>query len=107
MSPLDQGVDFTRVVFGQHAVHVPAWMVVQDEGHGAVSFVGASRFDPKPGYPTHPLRFESDRTHQLVIGEVIVRPHRVTASDKRQGSGLSGLATDPFTDLADAERIIG
>jgi hypothetical protein len=99
MTALD--ADYTRVLFGQHAVHVPAWLVVQDQGDGLVSFVGASR-----GAGPHPLRFGSTEVHQLVVGEIIVRPHHVTHSSARAGSGLAGLVTDPYTDLADAERII-
>jgi hypothetical protein len=93
--------DYTRVMFGQHAVHVPAWLVVQDQGDGLVSFVGSSN-----GAGPHPLRFGSSETHQLIVGEVIVRPHRVTHSSARKGSGLAGLVTDPFHGLADAKRII-
>lgn len=95
-------VDYTRVMFGQHAIHVRAWLVVQDAGHGLVSFVGASC-----SVGPHPLRYGSEHTHQLVVGEIIVRPHRVTASSERKGHGLANLVTDPFTDLADAERILG
>lgn len=100
-------MDYTKVMFGQHAVHVPAWLVVQDSGDGIVSFVGGSKVGVEQfAAGLHPLRFGSAKTHQLVIGEVIIRPHRVTASDERRGSGLAGLATDPFTSLADAEPIL-
>lgn len=95
------GGDYTRVLFGQHAVHVPAWLVVQDAGDGIVSFIGGSGSDTP-----HPLRFGSAKVHQLVVGELVVRPHRVTHSNDRAGSGLVSFARDPFTDLADAERII-
>jgi hypothetical protein len=100
-------MDYTRVLFGEHAVHVPAWLVVQDGGDGLVSFVGASRAGVESlAAGLHPLRYGSSKEHQLIVGEIVVRPHRVTASDARRGSGLAGLATDPFTDLADAERIV-
>jgi hypothetical protein len=104
---MDTNVDYTKVMFGQHAVHVPAWLVVQDGGEGLVSFIGGSKVGVESfAAGLHPLRFGSAKTHQLVIGEIIVRPHRVTTSDDRRGSGLAGLATDPFTGLADAEQIL-
>lgn len=94
-------LNYAQVLFGQHAVHVPAWLVVQHSGDGLVSFVGASRVaDP------HPLRYGSECVHQLIIGELLVRPHRVTASDACIGSGLSHLAADPFP-LMDGELLVG
>lgn len=87
---LYDGVDMTRVMFGENARHVPAWMYVQDLGEGAVSFVGASRV-PEPG--PHPLRYSSRRAHQFIVGELVVRPHIIVATDELRGSGLSSLAT--------------
>jgi hypothetical protein len=82
-------MDYARVLYGQNARHVPAWLYVQDAGDGLVSFVGASRVDDA----AHPLRYGSDRTHQLIVGEVIVRPHLVVATDALKGTGLAGLMT--------------
>ncbi len=76
-------------MFGVNATHVPAWMFIQEQGDGLVSFVGASRVPPGQ---RHPLRYGSDRTHQLVIGEIVVRPHTVHATDDCRGAGLAGLA---------------
>jgi hypothetical protein len=53
MSGLYGDVDMTRVMFGQHAVHVPAWLIVQDQGEGLVTFVGSSRLP----VTNHPLRY--------------------------------------------------
>lgn len=80
-------IDYTRVMFGRHAVHVPAWLYVQDAGAGTVSFVGSSRL---PG-AAHPMRYGSERTHQFVLGELIVRPHLVVATDVYTGDGLTSL----------------
>lgn len=95
-------MDYAKIMYGENAVHVPAWMVIQDAGDGLVSFVGASRV-PEP----HPMRFGSERVHQLMVGELVVRPQMVTHSNARVGSGLSALASDPFSGLADAELLIG
>lgn len=82
-----------RIMFGENARHVPMWMYVQDQGRqdgqGIISFTGASRV----GADIHPLRYGSERTHQFVLGEIIVRPHLVIATDTLRGTGLAGLAT--------------
>ena len=80
--------DYVQIMFGQNARHVPAWMYVQDMGGGTVAFVGASRTDAH-----NPLRYGSERAHQFIAGEMIVRPHIVVATDALQGSGLAALAT--------------
>lgn len=93
-------VDYSKVLFGANAVHVPAWMYVQHQGDGMVSFTGASRL---PSAPEHPLRYGSQRTHQFVLGEIVVRPHLVVATDALRGSGLAYLATSDH----DFERMVG
>lgn len=78
--------DYTKMIFGQHAVRVPGWLKVQNQGDGVVSFVGSSK--------NNALRFGSKRVHQLVIGELIIRPQLVVATDIFAGHGLGMLATD-------------
>jgi hypothetical protein len=99
-------MDYITALLGQHARHVPAWLYVQRQDTGIVSFVGASRTDS----PVHPLRYGSDRTHQFIIGEIIVRPHLVIATDILRGDGLGALATadhDITQMLRNGEPIIG
>jgi hypothetical protein len=94
-----------RLMFGENARRVPAWMYVQNQGDGVVSFVGSSRVDEA----AHPLRYGSDRAHQFFLGELIVRPHLVIATDAFQGAGLGSLATNShdFTEMLRAgERLI-
>lgn len=101
MSDLSMGADFGKVLFGQHAVHVPMWMWVQDagtdNGDAFVTFVGASKVRGL----AHPLRFGSQRTHQLVVGELLIRPHKAVATDEYRGHGISGLALLGSTVLPD------
>ncbi|MFF9076315.1 hypothetical protein ACF1A9_29085 [Streptomyces sp. NPDC014872] len=78
-----------------HARHVPAWMYVQRVGDGTISFVGSSRVST----PAHPLHYGSTRTHQLVVGELIVRPHFVVGTDALRGKGLGGIAAQGSHDL--------
>lgn len=76
---------YMKAMYGCNALHIPAWFVVQDQGPGTVAIVGASRDTS--------VRYKSEKTHQLIIGELIVRPHLVVESDHLAGAGLSGLLT--------------
>jgi hypothetical protein len=82
-------VNYARLIFGANARHVPAWLYVQDAGNGCVTFAGSSRTTEDP----HPLRYGSRRTHQFIVGELIVRPHRIITTDTHVGEGLIGLLT--------------
>lgn len=101
-------MDYAKVLFGENAVHVPAWMWVQPAGDGLVSFAGASRI-PDLG-AAHPLRYGSERVHQLIVGEVVVRPHLIVATDVHRGSGLAALVSSTRIDrealLADGEVVL-
>lgn len=109
-------MDYTQLMYGQHARHVPCWLYVQEQGEdrdrakSCVSIVGASEVGWDQHLAgVHPLRFGSVRTHQLIVGEIVVRPHLVVATDALRGSGLAGLAQghhDIERMLADGERII-
>ena len=79
----------TRAMFGQYAVRVPMWMVVQDCAGGKVSFIGATQ-DQR-------LRYGATEIHQLILGELIVRPHIIVASNKYAGTGMSGLLKQNHT----------
>lgn len=82
------GIDMASVMFGEGARRVGRMhMWVQGAGDTAVSFVGASRIGL-------PLKFGSDRTHTVIVGEVIVIPRVVIGTDCRRGHGLGGLITD-------------
>jgi hypothetical protein len=41
----------------------------------------------------HPLFFGSKKTHVLILGDLVLRPHLVLATDGLTGVGLAGLAT--------------
>ena len=78
----------TKVLYGVDARHVPAWLYVQNQGPGLVSFVEASAV-----MPSHPLRYGTDYAHVFMVGEVVVRPHIAIGTDALTGTGLAGLAT--------------
>lgn len=81
---------YIRAMFGDNAVHFGFNFVIQDAGLGSVSLVAVSRTGD--GSP-HPLRFGSEQTHQLVVGDAVIRPRYVVESNKWRGVGLAGLIT--------------
>ena len=85
----------TKVMFGAHAQHVPAWLYVQRQSNGTVLFVGASR--------STDLTWGGTMTHQFMLGELIARPHFVVESNCFSGHGVSGLTRANHLDFVDAD----
>ncbi len=86
---------FTKAMFGQHAIHIPVNIIVQDmssQGDGNITAVLQSSAG-------RPLMFGGKMTHQLIMGDMVLRPHLVVESDAFRGHGLSGLARDGFVDV--------
>lgn len=92
-------MDYVKAILGNNAVHVPAWLYVQNQGSGLVTFIGSSRTE----HTVHPLRYGSERTHQLIVGEIVIRPHSVIATDALEGEGLASLVTNGH----DIDRMLG
>lgn len=96
-------MDMARVMYGEHARHIPAWMYVQDQGPGVVGLVGASRVPSG----NHPLTYGGGHyqgaaeghsntgkhyyAHHFIVGEIIVRPHIVIGTNALTGMGAGGL----------------
>ena len=78
--------DFTKVMYGQNAIHIPAWMVIQNQEEGGVIIAGASK-STKPMYG-------SGKTHVLILGEIIIRPHYAVGSNDFEGQGAAGFWTN-------------
>lgn len=85
LSGLYGGMNMAKVMYGQDAIHIPFWMVGQNK-RTVVPFAGGTR--------SLDLLFGSQKTHVLVVGEIIVRPHIVVASDDFVGRGIGGFWTD-------------
>ena len=79
-------LNYTKVMYGQNAVHIPAWMVLQNQQESGILIAGASR-SPDPLYGT-------EKAHVFILGEIIIRPHFVVASDDFKGRGAGGFWTD-------------
>jgi len=79
------GEAFIRMMFGCYAIHVPLNIIVQDMGD-KVSLCIAQ-------VPGKRIRFGSDKIHQLILGDAIIRPHAVLESDLFKGMGAAAIAT--------------
>ncbi|PZD70171.1 hypothetical protein C1752_17186 [Acaryochloris thomasi RCC1774] len=88
-----------QMMYGQHAVRVPAWLYTQP-GKEEVIFVGATK-DLRASHG-------NQRTHQFMLGEIILRPHFAVASDNFRGHGATALLTANHMDflLADDMEVI-
>lgn len=80
---------YIRTMFGENAVHCGFNMIVQDAGEGKVITVGQASNG-------NDLRFGSKRTHVLLMGDLVFRPHLVCATDSFRGHGLTGLLKEGF-----------
>jgi hypothetical protein len=91
-------MDMMKAMYGCHAVQIPAWFYVQNQGDSGSIIVGASR--------DNSIRFGSKKTHQLFLGEIIARPHIVMESNAFIGYGSEGLLTANHRDFIDAKDMI-
>lgn len=89
---LYEGLDINKVMYGQNAFQIPINMISQEVEGEKVTGV----FQTSIGLP---LRFNSQRTHILILGDLVFRPRLVIASDHLRGSGFAGLAKDGFADM--------
>jgi hypothetical protein len=78
-----------QAMFGQNARRAAGWVAIQDAGQMP---------DGRPiyavcGVVTGELRHEDGKgfTHEMVHGEVIIRPHAAYAGDSFKGHGIAGL----------------
>jgi hypothetical protein len=91
-----------RLLLGKDARQGTGWAYIQDQGPGIVSFVGSAKVGKNE---RHPFRYgtpnydgskngpEGYYSHHFMVGEVLIRPHLLVATNALQGQGLAGLAT--------------
>ena len=75
---------FTRAMFGVNAIHVPFNGIVQEMGGVYVVLAQVN---------SQAVTFGGKATHQLIMGDAIIRPHLVVESNKFRGHGAAGLLT--------------
>lgn len=81
--------NYIKAMFGIHAVHAPVQMLLQDMGEDkgfhktlAATFISTPTRLVAAGYP-----------HELIVGDMVVRPFGRWASTKFRGYGIAGLVT--------------
>ncbi|KKL59835.1 hypothetical protein LCGC14_2211330 [marine sediment metagenome] len=83
---------YVKMMFGENAIITPMNMIVQNMGN-KVSLCIAQ-------IPNINIRFGSILTHQLILGDAVIRPHVVLESEKFMGHGAAALATMNWMDWA-------
>lgn len=88
-------LDYIKAMFGIHAMHVPCQVILQEQGKtsdGRYSTSAVCIF-----ITDEPMLSEQARAercpHELIIGDLVIRPHGKFASRDYVGHGLGGLTT--------------
>lgn len=93
----------TKAMFGMYAMHVPFNCIIQrasdDPKRPVVTLLGQSA-----GPEASDLLYGSKATHQLILGDAVIRPHAIIESDAFRGCGLSALATMCQADWIDNDH---
>lgn len=88
-------MDYIKAMFGIHAMHLPCQVLLQDQGktpsglYLAVGVVIVSSPDPILSETARNL----NAPHELVVGDMVLRPHGKWTGREYVGHGLAGLAT--------------
>lgn len=87
---------YIRALFGANAIHVPFNCIVQaDMQHNTVSAVVVVGGTPQ----IKDYLFGSKMTHQLILGDAVIRPRLVFESDHLRGVGFAGLARNGMSNV--------
>lgn len=92
---------YIRMLFGAHAVRVPVRIGVQRTNDELLAAVLMAQHSPEAD-----LTFGSGKTHQLIIGDAVIRPHVVLETDEFAGRGLGGLALTTMDEWVEAGSIL-
>lgn len=88
-------MDFTKAMFGEHAIHVPCQIVLQEQGRTAdgryLTLVVGVVSSTEP--ILSPEAIARDFPHELIVGDMVIRPHGKWASAHFKGCGATGLVT--------------
>ena len=87
-------VNWTKAMFGEHAMHLPGRLVFQEmgntKGRHVVMVVGVlTSLSPILSEKAREL----DCPHELIVGDFVLRPHGKFASRSFIGSGANALLT--------------
>lgn len=85
-------LDMAKVMMGQNAFHIPINLIAQPMDQGRIIGV----FQTSNGVP---LLANSNKTHVLLLGDMIFRPRVIAASNAFQGCGVSALLKQGFSEI--------
>jgi hypothetical protein len=88
-------MDYIKAMFGPNAVHVGFNCVIQQVDDCRVSIIGQSYMPNSP----HPLLFGSQKIHQLILGDAVIRPRQIIESDHLRGQGMTAIAMYGMADI--------
>ena len=94
MKKHDESDAFIKMMFGEHAVHVPLNLIFQNSEKLASGVFQAQFTD---GYKTL-LKNASD-THILMLADAVIRPRAIIESHHMRGAGIGNLYTSGFADI--------
>ena len=89
---MNDDVDYTKAMFGENAIHIPFNATIQQSGKHNDTYVFSIIGQTSCVSPVSPVMFGGTKTHQLILGDCIIRPHLVIETNDMQGRGISGLA---------------
>lgn len=96
IASLYDGIDMNKVMFGENAIHVPINMFFRHFHDG--KHAGVFQFD----YPTKVIGdYAKKRDGVFILGDAIIRPRVVIATDHCNGMGIGGVYTDGFQSVMD------
>jgi len=81
---------YTRAMFGVNAVHIPLNLILQNPDESTLVAVVQARMKPEL---LAKLTRGSKMTHQLILGDAVIRPRIVAESNHLCGVGFAGIMT--------------
>jgi len=81
---------YIRAMFGEKAVHLPLNFILQNPDESTLVGVVQCRLNPQT---LKRLVKGSQKTHQLILGDAIIRPRIIAESNHLRGVGLAGIMT--------------
>lgn len=100
---LYDGVDITKVMYGEDAMHVPFNMILQATGVPH-KYAGVFQFEHEISKLE---KMFGNTSHVLILGDAIIRPRVAIRTKSLQGVGISGIYRDGFLTVMDNLRSPG
>lgn len=88
---------FVKAMFGCYSMQVPINIIVQKHNDIVCSIIGQSNSI---------LAYGSKMTHQLIMGDAVIRPHAIIESNAFRGYGSAGLMCMDYREWLEKENNI-